>query len=101
LIWVKSSRVAAWQLPELEQSSLSQGHAHMKERLANSVVGYLMIPLCLLGLLLASRAVDAEMELFGFSLAAFSFLFGFSVIKGSYDREDAVRAKVQQEDGHE
>ncbi len=75
----------------------------MEEKLANSVVGYLMIPLCLLGLLLAAKALDGEMELFGFGLATFSGLFGFSVLKGSYDAADAARAKASSrvEAGHE
>jgi cytochrome c oxidase cbb3-type subunit 1 len=64
----------------------------MKEKIANSVVGYLMIPLCLLGLLLAARGVDNEMVLFGWSLTAFSFIFGFSVLKDTFDSAEHPRS---------
>jgi hypothetical protein len=64
----------------------------MDNETANSVVGILMIPLGLLGLLLASRALDSEMYLFGLSLTAFAALFGFGVIKRRYDRAEARRA---------
>ncbi len=61
----------------------------MKTETADVVVGIMMIPLALLALLLASRAVDAEMELFGWSLLVFSCAFGFGVIKRHFDAADA------------
>ncbi len=61
----------------------------MKTETADVVVGIMMIPLALLALLLASRAVDAEMELFGWSLLLFSCTFGFGVLKRHFDQADA------------
>ncbi len=68
----------------------------MKTETADVVVGIMMIPLALLALLLASRAVDAEMELFGWSLLAFSCAFGFGVLKRHFDTADA-RASAEAE----
>ncbi len=60
----------------------------MDDDTADAAVGVAMVPLCLLGLLLAARAHDNEIYLFGFSLAAFTALFGFSLIKRHYDMKD-------------
>ncbi len=72
----------------------------MDNQTANSIVGFLMVPLGLLGLLLAARAVDVEMEIFGYGLIVFAFLFGFSTIKRVYDHKDAVRATARGGNGH-
>ena len=71
----------------------------MDNQTANAIMGFMMIPLGLLGLLLAARAVDVEMEIFGFGLVIFAFLFGFSTIKRVYDHKDAARA-ARREAGH-
>ena len=60
----------------------------------------MMVPLGLLGLLLAARAVDVEIEIFGYGLVIFAFLFGFSTIKRVYDYRDAARAIAHKEAGH-
>ena len=72
----------------------------MDNQTANSIVGFMMVPLGLLGLLLAARAVDVELEIFGFGLVVFAFLFGFSTIKRVYDHRDAARAAARKEAGH-
>lgn len=65
------------------------------EAMADALVGILMVPLGLLGLVLASGAVDGEMYLFGLSLAAFCAAFGFGVLKRHYDAADRVPARIQ------
>ena len=45
-------------------------------------------------------AVDVEMEIFGYGLIVFAFLFGFSTIKRVYDHKDAVRATARGGNGH-
>jgi hypothetical protein len=71
----------------------------MNEGIANAVVGVAMVPLCLLGLLMAARAHDNSIYLFGASLAAFTALFGFGLIKRHYDDKDAAPV-AQQTKGH-
>jgi hypothetical protein len=70
---------------EVVQSRRRQG---MKREAGDIVTGGLMVPMGLLGLLVASRAVDSEMYLFGLSLAAFAALFGFGLIKRHFDLAD-------------
>lgn len=65
----------------------------MKNETADVVVGVCMIPLGLLGLLIASRALDIEMSVFGYGLLIFASLFGFSLIKQHYDRLEALAAQ--------
>jgi hypothetical protein len=67
----------------------------MDEEMADTIVGLAMVPLALLGLLLASGAMDAEMSVFGGSLAAFASIFGFSVLKAHFDRADAERVALR------
>jgi hypothetical protein len=67
----------------------------MDDDIADAIVGWCMVPLCLLGLLIAARAHDSEMYLFGFSLAGFTALFGFGLIKRHYDQKDQARARVK------
>lgn len=55
------------------------------------VVGMMMTLFGLLGLLLASRALDGEMYVFGLSLAAFSLLFIAGLMRRHFDRADAAR----------
>lgn len=60
----------------------------MKREAGDVVVGGLMVPMGLLGLLIAARAVDTEMSVFGVSLTVFAALFGFGLIKRHYDIAD-------------
>jgi hypothetical protein len=53
------------------------------------------VVLGLVGLLLASGALDDEIYLFGLSLAGFAAVFNLMLIKTHYDRRDAAHAKVQ------
>lgn len=62
------------------------------EVVSSLVVGAIVLVLGLVGLILASGALDAEMYLFGLSLAGFATLFGFGLIRAHYDRQDAARA---------
>jgi len=58
-------------------------------------VGILVAVLGLVGLVLASGALDDEIYLFGLSLAGFAFLFDMMLVKKHYDRADAARVKVR------
>lgn len=59
------------------------------------VVGLMVAALGLLGLLLAARAWDNEMYLFGLVLAGFAVVFDFGILRRHYDRSDAARAAAQ------
>ena len=52
------------------------------------IVGALMTAFALLGLLLAARAVDDEMYVFGLSLLGFGTAFVFGLIKAYWDRQE-------------
>jgi hypothetical protein len=67
----------------------------MKQEAADTVVGVMMVPLGLLGMLIAARAVDTEFYIFGLSLTAFAALFGFGLIKRHYDNADAAIAEAR------
>eukprot|EP01037_Dinobryon_pediforme_P016176 gene16176-16352_t len=67
----------------------------MKQDAADTVVGVMMVPMGLLGLLIAARAVDTEFYIFGLSLTAFAALFGFSLIKRHYDNVDAALTEAR------
>lgn len=68
----------------------------MKQETADLVVGVMMVPMGLLGLLMAARAVDTEFYVFGLSLTVFAALFGFSLIKRYYDTADAAAIAATQ-----
>ena len=61
------------------------------ELVSSILVGALVLALGLVGLILASGAMDSEMYVFGLSLAGFAALFGFGLIRAHYDRLDAAR----------
>ena len=56
------------------------------------MVGLLVGILGLVGLILASGALDEEMYIFGLSLAGFAVVFDIGLVKRHYDRIDAARA---------
>ena len=56
------------------------------------MVGLLVGILGLIGLILASGALDEEMYIFGLSLAGFAVVFDIGLVKRHYDRIDAARA---------
>jgi FtsH-binding integral membrane protein len=67
--------------------------------LASRLVGAAVAALGLLGLFMASRALDPGLTLFGLVLFAFATLFDFGLIRRAYDareREAAVRADAEQ-----
>ncbi len=59
------------------------------------VIGIMMGVFGLLGLYLASRALDDEMYVFGLSLAVFAGLFLFGMVRRHYDRVDEARAAAR------
>jgi hypothetical protein len=61
------------------------------------VVGVMMAVFGLLGLLLASRAHDNEMYVFGLALAGLACAFVFGQIRRHFDRKEAVRAELPHE----
>jgi positive regulator of sigma E activity len=65
------------------------------EETSELLTGVMVAILGLVGLVLASGALDDEMYLFGFSLAGFAFAFDFMLIRRHYDRQDAQRAAVK------
>ena len=99
-MWVNSCCDASWQCQGWNKFNRPEGMRNMDNQTANSIVGFMMVPLGLLGLLLAARAVDVEIEIFGYGLVIFAFLFGFSTIKRVYDYRDAARAIAHKEAGH-
>ena len=56
------------------------------------IVGLMMSALGGLGLLLAARAWDIEMYIFGLALAIWAVLFDFGILRRHYDRRDAARS---------
>jgi hypothetical protein len=61
---------------------------------SDAVVGLLMIAFGLLGLLLAARAIDAEMYVFGVSLTGFAAAFVAGQIRRVCDEADTARVVV-------
>jgi hypothetical protein len=62
------------------------------EDVSKFVVGGLAAVLGLVGLILASGALDDEMYLFGLALAAFAVFFNLLLVKQHFDRQDAAHA---------
>jgi hypothetical protein len=63
------------------------------EEVSDIVIGLLVLVLGFVGLVLASGALDNEMYVFGLSLAGFSLLFEFGLIRRYFDRKDAARIR--------
>jgi hypothetical protein len=63
--------------------------------LSSWLVGALAAALGLLGLVLASRAHDGAVELFGMVLFLFSVLFAFGLIRRAYDAREQAEAEAQ------
>ena len=55
------------------------------------IVGLLMVVFGLVGLILASGAMDNEMYVFGFSLFGFACLFLLGLLRRHFDRLEANR----------
>ncbi len=69
----------------------------MHEQTGDLAVGLLVFVLGLVGLVMASGALDNEIYVFGLSLAIFAVLFIFGLVRRHFDRIDAARS---QEAGH-
>ncbi len=72
----------------------------MRSEVGDLFVGPMMAVFGLIGLVMYGRAEDGAIAIFGASLAAFSVIFVFGLIKRHYDRIDAahafsMRAEVQ------
>jgi hypothetical protein len=52
------------------------------------IVGGMVGALGLLGLLMAAKALDSEIYIFGLSLALFAVLFDFGLIRAHFDRQE-------------
>lgn len=66
------------------------------ENISAWIVAVLMMALGLIGLIMASGALDDEIYIFGLSLAGFAVLFCFGLIRRHFDRADAARARSRQ-----
>jgi hypothetical protein len=64
------------------------------EEVSDIVVGVLVLVLGLIGLKMASGALDDEIYVFGLSMALFAVLFEFGLIRRYFDRQEAA-ARVQ------
>ena len=60
------------------------------EEVSDIVVGVLVLALGLIGLKMASGALDDEIYVFGLSMALFAVLFEFGLIRRYFDRKEAA-----------
>ncbi len=67
----------------------------MHEQTGDFVVGLLVFVLGLVGLVMASGALDDGMYVFGLSLAGFAVVFDLGIVKRHFDRIDAARATAE------
>ena len=65
--------------------------------MSDVVVGVLVAVLGLIGLVMASGAVDDEIYVFGLSLAGFAAVFLFGLIRAFYDRQEKQAAAERAE----
>ncbi len=81
--------------PEADSGRHRGERGDSMEETSEILTGGLVTVLGLIGLLLASGALDDEMYLFGFSLAGFALAFDFMLIGRHHDRVDAARAAAK------
>ena len=62
------------------------------EEVSSIVVGALVLILGVIGLVLASGALDSEIYVFGLSLAGFAVVFEIGLIRAHFDRKEAARS---------
>ena len=55
------------------------------------IVGFLMTAFGIIGLILASGAMENEMYVFGLALFAFAVVFDLGLIRRHFDRQEARR----------
>ena len=65
------------------------------EHVSDLIIGLVMAGFGLIGLFLVAGAADAEMYVFGLSLAGFAVLFDFGLIKRYFDRRDSIVVSTQ------
>ncbi len=65
----------------------------MHEQTSDLVVGLLVLILGLVGLVMASGALDDAMYVFGLSLAGFAVVFDLGLVKRHFDRIDAAKER--------
>jgi hypothetical protein len=70
----------------------------MHEQTSDLVVGLLVLILGLVGLVMASGALDDAMYVFGLSLAGFAAVFNIGLVKRHFDRQDAGRQDAGRQD---
>ena len=58
---------------------------------SDHIVGLLMTAFGIIGLILASGAMDNEMYVFGLALFAFAVVFDLGLIRRHFDRQEARR----------
>jgi hypothetical protein len=63
----------------------------MHEQTSDLVVGLLVLILGLVGLVMASGALDDAMYVFGLSLMGFAVVFDLGLVKRHFDRIDAAK----------
>ncbi len=66
----------------------------METESSDWIVGPMMAVFGLIGLIMASRAHDDEIYLFGLSLAGFATAFLFGLVRVHFDRQAAAVAKL-------
>jgi hypothetical protein len=71
-----------------------RGCKNMGIDIGDILVGLLVAVLGLVGLVMASGAMDNEIYIFGLSLAGFAVLFEVGLVRRHFDRADAARAKA-------
>jgi hypothetical protein len=63
----------------------------MHEQTSDLVVGLLVLILGLVGLAMASGALDDAIYVFGLSLSGFAVVFIIGLVKRHFDRQDVLR----------
>ncbi len=61
------------------------------------IIGLMMTAFGIIGLLLASGAMDDEMFVFGLSLFGFACVFVLGLLRRHFDRLEAVRAESRRD----
>jgi membrane protein involved in colicin uptake len=67
----------------------------MEIQVSDLLVGLLVLVLGLVGLYLASGALDDEIYIFGLGLALFAAVFDIGLVKRHYDRMQAAQAEAK------
>ena len=78
-------------MPELGPAMCDGDSNCMHEQTSDLAVGFLMLVLGLVGLVMASGALDDAIYLFGLSLFGFAVVFNIGLVKRYFDRQEAAR----------